>query len=120
MNSDDFIARLYHNWKRVVSGDRAAEVEFWLTLTAGEVEMPELLDREAIAEWVTATIVQNARAAGALKHPEIEYRMRIDKAANRLQHPFILMLVADVVKASKEDSLTTLDQMLRTYGCISI
>jgi hypothetical protein len=119
MNSEDFIARLRHNWKCVVAGDPEAEAEFWLTLTAGEEEIPALLDREAIAAWVTASIVQDARAAG-VNYPEIEYRMRIERAASRLQHPFLLMLVADSVKASKkEDPITILDQMLKTFGSIS-
>ncbi len=119
MNSEDFIARLRHNWNRVLSGDPEAEAEFWLTLTTGEEEIPALLDRESIAEWVIASIVQDARAAGAPEHPEIEYRMRIKNAASRLQHPFLLMLVADGVKPSKEDPITALDQILKTFGSIS-
>jgi hypothetical protein len=68
---------------------------------------------------VTASIVHAALAAG-VNYPEIEYRMRIENAASRLQHPFLLMLVADGVKASKkEDPITVLDQMLKTFGRIS-
>ena len=109
---DEFFARMNSAWVRVLTGDKEAEAEFWANLSAGEHLMPALLDKEAIAAWVTEQVVEKTAGAGHPRYEESEYRTRIQKVAMNLQHPFLLFIFPDMIAGAKEDPLEILDTLV--------
>ena len=109
---DEFFASMNSIWMRVLAGDKGAEAEFWARLSAGEQQMPVLLDKDAIAAAVTMQVVEQSRGAEHPRYEEAEYRARIQTIAANLQHPFLLFIFADILSNSKDDPLETLDTLV--------
>lgn len=118
---DEFFRRINGIWKRVLAGgDKTAEAEFWMTVSYGEQHMPELRDNGLIAECVITQLVKQAEAAGYPQYEEGQYRVRVQKIAKSLQHPFMLLVVPDLLAKTKEDPMELLDACIAKIDANSL
>lgn len=113
---DLFFAKINRIWRRLVAGENNAEAEFWSAVADGERRFPDLLDQKRIAKWVSGQIVEETRNVGRSPYEEAQYYARIQKIADNLQHPFLLLSFPSMLANDEEDPLQILDGLVAKIG----
>jgi hypothetical protein len=116
MSIDDLQRRIEKIHLQIEALSPGAVDELFLAIQAVEKENPEARNRKAIAEWSAQKFFQCMCGKRALGHPEDEYRGRIQKVTERLDHPLVMALlietIANTLSKGTGDPLMAFDELL--------